>query len=102
MLADILSNIHNQNADQLVAEAERILEEISNRDFSQSDRRATEELAKAEDSQYQELNEIFGISNRIPTRGPVVMYTSCHGATIMMTNCTNVSQKYSSACYHGI
>ncbi len=34
--------------------------------------------------------------------GPVVMYTSCHCVTIVMTNCTVVSQKYSSACFYGI
>ncbi len=44
---------------------------------------------------------ILSTSNRLPTRGPVVMYTSCHGATIVMTNCAIVSQKHSSACYHG-
>ncbi len=30
------------------------------------------------------------------------MYTSSHGATIVKTKCTIVSQKCSSACYHGI
>ncbi len=45
---------------------------------------------------------ILGTSNRIPTRGAVVMYTSCHDATIVMTNCIIVSQKCSSAYYYGI
>ncbi len=44
----------------------------------------------------------LGTSNRIPTRGAVVMYTSCHGATIVITNCTIISHTCSSACYHGI
>ncbi len=47
-------------------------------------------------------NSNLGTSSRIPTMGPVVMYTSCHGATILMTNCTIGSQKCTSACYHGI
>ncbi len=48
------------------------------------------------------IRTILGTSNRIAARGPVVMYTSCHGTTIAMTNCTIVSQKCSFACYHGI
>ncbi len=32
---------------------------------------------------------IISTSNRIPTRRPIVMYASCHGATIVMTNHTN-------------
>ncbi len=47
-------------------------------------------------------NVFLSTSNRISTRGPVVMYTSCHGATIVITKCTSVSQKSSTECYHGI
>ncbi len=45
---------------------------------------------------------ILSTLNRIPTRGAIVMYTSCRCATIVMTNCAIVSLKCSSACYHGI
>ncbi len=45
---------------------------------------------------------ILSTSNRIPTKGQVVMYNYCHGATFVMTNCTIVSQKCSPACYHVI
>ncbi len=51
---------------------------------------------------YKCVISILGTSNRIPTRVLVVLYTSCHGATFGMTNCTIVLQKCSSACYHGI
>ncbi len=30
------------------------------------------------------------------------MYTFCHSATIVMTNCIIISQQCSSACYHGM
>ncbi len=36
---------------------------------------------------------ILSTLNRIPTSGPLVIYTSCHGATIVMANCTIVSPK---------
>ncbi len=47
-----------------------------------------------------QLPTILGTSNRIPTSGPVVRYTSCYGATIVMTNFTIVSLKCSFACYY--
>ncbi len=31
---------------------------------------------------------LLGSLNRMPARGPVIMYTSYHDATTVMTNCT--------------
>ncbi len=45
---------------------------------------------------------ILGTLTRILTSGSVGMYTSCHEATFVMTNCTIVSQKCSSTFSYSI
>ncbi len=41
---------------------------------------------------------IIGTLNRIPTRGAVVIYTACHGATIVMKNSTILFHKNVALC----
>ncbi len=47
------------------------------------------------------VGTILNPSNRKPKRS-VVVYTSCHGTTIVMSNCIIAPKECSSGCYHAI
>ena len=51
VLQDILNSIQSQNVDAIIAEAERILEEIKRRDFSLDESAANNEYGLANESE---------------------------------------------------
>ena len=58
VLADILNNIANANVEQLLAQAEAILEGIKNRNFNDYENRAQDELRDAEDRELQNTTKL--------------------------------------------
>ena len=60
VLQDILNSIQSQNVDAIIAEAERILEEIKSRDFMLDERAANDEYGLANESKYSDLHINLG------------------------------------------